>query len=135
MRPSFHPKKVRLAQPDDIDRTALVAGSGFYYSPANEYERPFRDKYARDTYESYRHELRKCMWDPKRILVVIDATFNQNEDEKLYPALKAEFAGRAWPRKDGKVVVGFACLSLRQDSSRTGTFQPQGALLSTNRLG
>jgi hypothetical protein len=95
----FHPEHIRPAEADEIDRIALVAAAGFYNSPANAYERPQRDIWPQDTFQSYRYQLLTCLWDPKRILIVAQDKYESAEDEELYPALHATYGGGKWPEK------------------------------------
>lgn len=95
----------------------------------NAHERPKRDQYARDTFESYRHEMLSCLWSRERILVVAEDKFDKNEDDGLYTALREAYGGRDWKLKDGQLVVGFAALTLEKGSSREGEFMPSGKLV------
>lgn len=133
-KPRFHPENVRLPLLAEILRLALVASAGFYHSPVNAYERPKRDKYPGDTVQSYLEELLNYILKPECILIVVDDEYEKSEDEKLYPALREEYGGREWIRKDGRLIVGFACLMLKHGSFRVGQFQPEGEIIIVKAL-
>ena len=67
---------------------------------------------------------------PECILIVLDDEYDKSEDTKLYPALRTEYGGYKWTQKDGRLIVGFACLKLKDGSDRVGKFQPTGTLAS-----
>jgi hypothetical protein len=125
------PAEVRLALPEELTRIALVASAGFYFSPANKYERPKRDDYPEDTFYSYYYQLLNYLVSEKCILIVIDDEYKRSEDEDLYAALRAIYGGKEWTKKEGRLPVGFACLTLKVDSFRYGKFQPEGKSIPT----
>ena len=126
----LHAEDIRPAEADESERVALVAAAAFYSSPANAYERPYRDEYPGDTFLSYLYQMLEYLWEPDCILVVAEDKLEKSEDEELYPALRRVHGGREWPEKGGKVVVGIACLKLKKGSKREGKYQPIGRVLS-----
>jgi hypothetical protein len=134
-RPRFHPESVRIPLFSEIwPRLPVVASAAFYHSPVNAYERPHRDQYPRDTVHNYLQELLGYLSKPECILIVLDDKYDKSEDTNLYPALKGEYGGHEWPQQNGQLIVGFACLRLKDGSDRIGKYQPTGKMASTVML-
>ena len=60
------------------------------------------------------------------ILIVALAKPDKKENSKVYAALREAYGDHEWLIKDGKLVVGCACLKLNKDSKRKGEFRPPG---------
>jgi hypothetical protein len=124
----LHPDEIRMATPDEIPRVGFVAAAGFYHSPANQFERPGRNAFPKHTLLHYQWQMRRCLYDENCVLFVAEDEFEENEDDGVYQALREICQGEKWPVEDGKVVVGFVCLTLKKGSARKGKYQPPGEI-------
>jgi hypothetical protein len=66
---------LRLASIHDVPRLALVATSGFYYSPVFSWERAYHHTYPQDTFQWYEKMFADIIRDPEYIALVIEDKF------------------------------------------------------------
>lgn len=134
-------RSVRLARLFDLPRIGVVAAAGFYSSPVFKFERPYFNRYPRDTIANYRSEYQKAILDPDVAVLVAVAKQKKNEVDSVYDALSViydEALGFAYPgiedhtpteeKASAKVIVGVASLSLKADRVRHGEYLPEGRL-------
>ena len=125
---------LRLARLSDIPRIGVVAAASFYHSSWFHYERPYFEKYPRDTLSSYRNSFRNAILDSDSIVLVVEDNLNTTEASKVYEALAGVYPAfdEQIPKEmleKGKAVVAVASFSLLPNSKRHGQFQPEGALI------
>lgn len=113
---------LRLASPRDILRIGVVAASGFRYSPVFDWERPYHEKYPKDTLLSYRQEFASVIKSPEHIVLVALDKYDPEEGKKSKAVIPPD-NGADIPAAGDEVVVGVACWKLEPGSKRIGQFQ------------
>lgn len=113
---------LRLASPRDILRLGVVATCGFRYSPVFDWERPYHEKYPKDTLLSYRQEMAAVIKSPEHILLVALDKYDPEEGKKSKAVIPPD-NGAEIPAAGDEVVVGLACWKLVPGSKRIGKFQ------------
>jgi len=83
-----------------------------------------------DTVSSYRFEAHKAILNPSTIVLVAEDNYREDEIDSVYDALKSIYPFRkdskeSEPKAGDKVVVGIIFLSLENNPSRQGQFNPE----------
>jgi hypothetical protein len=120
----------RLANISDVPRLAVVATSGFYYSPVFAWERSHHHKYPRDTYKSYQKMFADIIRDPEYVALVAEDSFVENESEKTGATINPG-EDYTTPAAGSRAVVGAATWKLQPGSARKGQFMDEADLNST----
>ncbi|KAJ8129180.1 hypothetical protein O1611_g4452 [Lasiodiplodia mahajangana] len=112
---------LRLATIQDVPRIAVVATSGFYYSPVFSWERPYHQEFPRDTFMSYEKMFADIIRSPDYVAVVVEDSFDPNEATKSGATIDPD---TRLPTHDAgeKVIVGVATWKFEPDSERRGQF-------------
>ena len=114
---------LRLASLTDVPRIAVVATSGFRYSPVFQWERPYHEKYPEDTLMSYKSMFAERIKNPEYIVLVASDVYDPDENNKTSAIIPPDTA--TVPAKGECVIAGVASWKLGLDSSRKGQFQPE----------
>jgi hypothetical protein len=111
--------RLRLASPRDTLRIAVVAASGFRYSPAFDWERPYHERYPADTLLSYQQSFADFIKSPEHVVLVALDKYDPKEGDKS-KAIIPPNNGVEIPAEGDEVVVGVACWKLEPGSKRIG---------------
>ena len=81
---------LRLASPRDILRIGIVAACGFHCSPVFDWERPYHEKYPKDTLMSFHQEFANTIKGEEHVVLVAEPSTirTRPRDQKLSRALK-----------------------------------------------
>jgi len=123
---------LRLATIRDIPRISAVATAGFFYSPAFTWERRYHAQYPEDTVKSYAKRLADIIRDPERILLVVEDSYQPDENTKTGATIISTPNEKALQPGE-KVIVGFAAWSLPAGSKDIGKFMDHNDLESGNK--
>lgn len=118
--------RLRLASPRDVWRIGIVAAVGFRCSPVVDWERPYHEKFPKDTLLSYRQEFSLVIKSPDHIVLVAVDKYGTTENSKTKAIIPPENGcenGWNHPEAGEEVVVGVGCWKLQAGSPRKGTFQ------------
>ena len=110
---------LRIASSTDILRIGVVATSGFYYSPAFQWERPYHANYPADTLASYRTEWANIVKDPNYIVLVATDKYDSEEGLRSKAIIPPD-NGTKTPAAGEDVIVGMGCWKLEKGSKRVG---------------
>ncbi|KAE9366620.1 hypothetical protein N431DRAFT_417442 [Stipitochalara longipes BDJ] len=127
--PSGH---LRLATIRDVPRLSQVATAGFFYSPAFTWERRYHHQYPEDTRKAYEKILSDSIRDPKVILVVVEDSYQPDENTKTGATIVSNSEENN-PQTGDLVAVGFAVWSLPSGSKYIGKFMDDEDLASDKK--
>lgn len=123
--------QVSPGHPSDILRIALVAASGFYYSPVFTWERPSHKEFPEDTHWSYCQQYIRYLRDAQSLLVVVRDSYEPDESSKtdLIPGYKEQTYERG-----AQVIVGLAVFKLATGQRRPAGFGVKDGRLSSSQV-
>ena len=121
---------LRLANISDVPRLALVATSGFYYSPVFAWQRPHHQKYPRDTYRSYQKIFADIIRDREYVALVVEDSYLENENEKTGATIDPGEDYSA-PAAGSRAIIGAATWKLQPGSAYEGQFMDEADLNSS----
>lgn len=127
---------LRLVSPADVMRIGIVATAAFHYSPLFQWERPYHQKYSKDTLLSYRTQFNDMIQIGEFIVLVIEDEYKIDENNATKATIPSD---NGWdpPAEGEKVIVGVASIKLEPKSQRKGQFKRnhcKNSLIDTNFL-
>ena len=97
---------LRLASLTDVPRIAVVATSGFRYSPVFQWERPYHEKYPEDTLMSYKSMFAERIKNPEYIVLVASDAYDPDENNKTSAIIPPDNA--TVPARGENIIAGVA---------------------------
>ena len=110
-----------VATISDVPRLAVVATSGFYYSPVFAWERTHHAEFPQDTFWSYESLFARAINDPDCIVIVSEDTYNPDESSQSAATIDTGEDYKI-PESGSRVIVGVAIWRLEPKSERKGQY-------------